>query len=445
MNMSKLFKFLFGRELEEESPFLAPYQERKLINRKNTGAYVCQSGNLPADAKPNALICAPIGGGKTTGYIIPSLLSAKADRSFVVFDPGGDVLETTSGYLSEQGFSIKVLDFESHNSSEKFNPLYRVTDDMSIQKIADILVDVNYQDGKTGDPFWPDSAKHVLKLLIQAILSKSQNTKPKTLGTLYELLTMFGTEQQELDEFMITNLPEKVQLEYMAFMEAQTEKVRQTILSVCKTALSKVTTLENLISEETLHFECLRTTPTVLFVKVREDQIPFYRFIIGIFFTQLFDMLMELKKPGDTYHRVVILGDEYSSYALKSMQMHQLITVLRRRQVYLSIILQSLSQLEIIGKHESDTIIANCSTLFIFPGVGDSTASRIERMLGTYEKDGKQVKVMTAREIRMMKQNEILFIHSNYPPKVIKMKPYFEVRKFKKRVNLPSGKKGGSS
>ncbi len=441
--MSKVFKFLFGRELEEESVFLSLKDRRKLINRKNTGAYVCQRGNLPAKAKPHALIYAPTGGGKTTSYIIPSLLSAKADRSFLAFDPGGDVCKKTVGCLLESGFQVKVIDFENHENSEHFNPLFRTNDDMSIQKVADILVDVNYQDGKTGDPFWPDSAKHVLKLLLQAILSKSQNTKPKTLGTLYELLTMFGTEQQELDEFMISNLPEKVQLEYMAFMEAQTEKVQQTILSVCKTALAKVTTLETLISDETLHFESLRKTPTVIFVKIREDQIPFFRYIISIFFAQLFDMLMELEKPGETYLNVTILADEFASYRVPNVD--NLITVLRRRKVYLVIILQSISQLEMAGKHEADIIIANCSTLFVFPGLDDPFALRIERMLGTYEKDGKQVKVMTAREIRMMKEGEVLFIHSNYPPKVIKMKPWFKLRKFKKRVNLPAGQKGGSA
>lgn len=443
MMMSKLFKFLFGRELEPESPFLSPYDRRKLISRKNQGAYVSQNGNLPSKANPHCLVVAPSGGGKTTSYIIPSLLSMKADRSAVVFDAGGDIHAITAGHLIQQGFAVKVIDVEHHDQSELFNPLYRATNDMAIQKIASILVDVNYQDGKTGDPFWPDSAKHVLKLLLQAILSKKQQSKPKTLTTLYELLNMFMTEQQDLDEFMIANLPAKSQLEYMAFMESQNEKVQQTVLQVCKTALSNVTTLEILISDETLHFESLRTTPTVLFVKVREDQIPYYSFIISIFYAQLLDMLMKLEKEGETYLGVTILADEFTSYKVPNVE--NLITVLRRRKVYLAIILQSLSQLEVYGKHPADTIISNCSTLLVFPGVGDSTATRIEHMLGTYEQEGKQVKVMTSREIRMMKKNEVLFIHSNYPPKVIRMKPYFEVRKFNKRVNLPIDEKGGST
>lgn len=437
--MSQVFKFLFGRDLEPDSPFLSTRDRRKLINRRNKGAYICPKGNLPVDAKPHALILGASGSGKTSAYIIPSLLSMKANRSCVVFDPGGDVATKTVGYLQEEGFTVKTLDFEHHDISEHFNPLLRATDPMSIQKVADILVDVNYQGSNISDPFWPDSAKLILKIFLQAILNEEQKSKPKTLLTLYSLLNQFGTEQQDLDEFIMNNVPHEVELEYLGFVQNSNEKTQEAILQTCKTAISKVTTLGSLISDETLHFEALRTTPTVLFIKVREDQIKFYNFIISIFYAQLFDMLMELPNGDTTYLGVTILADEFTCYRVPNVE--NLITVLRRRKVYLAIILQSLSQLEVYGKHPADTIIANCSTLLVFPGIGDTTAKRIEYMLGDY---GSQ-RVMASREIRMMKQNEVLFIHSNYSPKVITMKPYFKVRKFKRRVNLPVDQEGGSA
>ncbi|WP_422005373.1 type IV secretory system conjugative DNA transfer family protein [Roseivirga pacifica] len=242
---------------------------------------------------------------------------------------------------------------------------------------------------------------------------------------------------------MILNLPEKAQLEYMAMIESQTEKVQQTILSVCKTALSKVNTLENLTSDETLHFESIRKTATVLFVRIAENQIPYYSFIISLFYVQLLDMLMILPKGEETYLPVTILADEFTSFKVQNVE--NLITVLRRRRVNLIIVLQSLSQLEVYGKHPAETIISNCSTIIIFPGVGESTASKIEQMLGTYEQEGRQVKVMTSREIRMMKSHHVLLIHSNLPPAVIKLLPWYKVRRFKNRANLPIGEKGGPS
>lgn len=444
MIMSQLFKFLMGKDLDSESPFLSLYDKQKLLSSRNKGAYISQNSRLPVDAKPHALIVAPSGGGKTTSYIIPSLLSMTTDRgSMVVFDPGSDVYHLTAGYLQKVGFQIKVIDFENHDVSERFNPLHRAKDDMAIQKVASVLVDVNYQDASSSDPFWSDSSKHVLRVLIQAIMGEKQNSKPKTLTTLYELLNLFGTEQKELDEFMIMNLPEKAQLEYMAFMESQTEKVQQTILSVCKTALSKVSTLETLISDETLHFESIRKIPTVLFIRIQENQIPYYSFIISLFYVQLLDMLMILPKGEETYLPVTILADEFTSYKVPNVD--NLITVLRRRKVYLVIVLQSLSQLEVYGKHPAETIISNCSSIIVFPGVGQSTASKIELMLGTYEREGRQEKVMSSREIRMMKSHHILLIHSNLPPTVIKLLPWYKVRRFKNRANLPIGEKGGLS
>ncbi len=441
MIMSKLFKILFGRELDDQR-FLSFYDTLKLINGRHIGAYVSQNGNLHEEAKPHATVVAPSGGGKTTKYIIPSLLSMNVNRSCVVFDPGGDVYAITAGWLIKQGFKVKVIDFDRHDQSEKFDPLFRVSDDLSIQKVADILIDVNYQ-GKVSDPFWTEGSKSILKILLMALLNKNQKSKPKTLGTLFELLNMFGTEQEELDQFVIRSLPEKAHLVYMAFMESQTEKVQQTILSVAKVALSKVPTLETLISEETLHFESLREEPTVIFVKIREDQIPYFSFVISLFYTQLMDMLMKLPEGDETYLPVTILADEFAAYKVPNVE--SLITVLRRRKVYLSIILQSLSQLEVYGKHAADTILSNTSSVYIFPAVGDTTASRVEKLLGYYSKDGKKEHVMDSRSIRMMKKDEVLFIHSNLPPVVINMKPWFKVRRFRKRANLPVNKKGGTS
>lgn len=441
MILSNLFKILFGRDLEMDQPFLSGYDKRKLINSRNAGAYVCQSGNLPIDAKPHSLVIASSGMGKTTSYIIPSLLSMRPQQSAVVFDPGGDVFSITSGWLIKQGFKVKVIDFENHERSEKFNALFRAKDDLSIQKVASILIDVNYQDGKVSDPFWTDGAKSILTLLLQALLNEKQTSKPRTLLSLLELLNWFGTEQEQLDQFVIRNLPKKEHLAYMAFMESQTEKVQQTILSVCKTALSKVSTLEPLISDETLHFESLRKEPTVIFVKIREDQISYFSFIISLFYTQLLDMLMRLPEGDETYLPVTIQADEFASYRVPNVE--SLITVLRRRKVYLSIILQSLSQLEVYGKHAADTIIGNCNSIFVFPAVGDTTATRIEQMLGSYTKDDKKEKVMDARSIRMMKKNEVLFMHSNLPPAKIIMKPWFKVSRFKKRANLLIDKEGG--
>lgn len=441
--MSKLFSFLFGKPLPSyDSPFLSGREKRKVLSRSYTGQYICHDGFLKPEASPHGAVIAPSGGGKTSAFILNSLFTLPKNISCIVLDAGGDIFRTTKGHLTRQGFLIKLLDLDDPKAGLKYNPLHRAEPyDVSISRLATILIEAN---GKgQGDPFWNQSAIMFLELMLNALLAKNQKDRPKNLTSLFEMVNIYGTsEQPSLDAFVLKHLSEKSQLEYLSFVEATSEKVRASIISVAKASLSKVTTLGELTENESLFFEEARSKPCIIFIKAREDLIgSTYSFLLSCLYSQLFTFLMELPLEGKPYLPIRVMADEFSSY--KIPQFETLITVLRRRLVFVSIILQNLSQLQVYGQHEADTILANCSSLLIFPGVGDSTAERISRMLGTYEKDGKQLPVMSPKEIRMLPRGKALFIHSNLKPMIVRVKGWYQIPRFRKLAFLDQDKKKG--
>ncbi|MGG8496832.1 type IV secretory system conjugative DNA transfer family protein [Tenacibaculum sp. TC6] len=441
--MADLLDFLFGDYKNPNTRFLEGRQKRKLLNKKNIGVYICEDGNLPEDAQPHLCLLGGSGAGKTTRYLINSILSLTTiEKSIIVFDAGGDIFDITSEYASSIGFKIKVIDFESQNQL-RFNPLHRIKPDdlMGIQMVAQILITSGEKQNDKNE-FWNASAISILVLIIEAVVSDNQTTKPKTLETVYELLNMFCTDEQPLlDAFMLKHISEKSRTEYLSFVQSQTEKVLMTVLSVCKTALSRTKPLNRLMGEESLFFEEIRQIPTIIYLKISENLISHYSFAITLFYYQIFQFLMILPKKNEKYIPVQILADEANSFKIPDME--NLISVLRRRKVFLSTLWQSYSQISsLFGKDGANTVLGNSSTILVLPGIGSDTADRISHMLGTFENEkGYQQKVMTSREIRMMKKGTALFIHSNYPPAIVSTKGWYEVRKYRNRANIK--KKGG--
>ena len=64
--------------------------------------------------------------GKTTSYVIPTILSfakQKVKRSMIISDPKGELYRYTAATLREQGYNVKLLNFRDYCHSECWNPL----------------------------------------------------------------------------------------------------------------------------------------------------------------------------------------------------------------------------------------------------------------------------------------------------------------------------------
>ena len=69
--------------------------------------------------------------GKTTSYVIPTILSfarQKQKRSMIISDPKGEIYRYTAAALKKEGYNVKLLNFRDYRCSECWNiltPIYR--------------------------------------------------------------------------------------------------------------------------------------------------------------------------------------------------------------------------------------------------------------------------------------------------------------------------------
>lgn len=82
--------------------------------------------------------------GKTTSYVIPSILSfakQKKKRRMLISDPKGELYKITADFLRKEGYNVKLFNFRDFQHSEYWNPLTPIF--RLYQKINTIEDEVN--------------------------------------------------------------------------------------------------------------------------------------------------------------------------------------------------------------------------------------------------------------------------------------------------------------
>lgn len=399
----------------------------KKMSRWNKGLVVDGKNRICLDDSFRHLLCvAPSGAGKTSNYIIPNLLTL-SKPSLIVTDPSGEIYNSTHMNLKGKGYLIKCLDFRVGKIGLQYNPLHRAKSITEIQQIAEILIQAG---GKSGfeENFWNNAATSFLSLMLRFLWSKNK-TAPN-LEQLFLLTNEFSYNRKNLDRSFAEILADEDFIQYKAFI-AQEEKIIASILSTAKVALQKIIdpTIVHITQRDTLDFEILRRKKTVLFLIIPEHQIYYFAFLLNILYTQLFDYAMELPVYGKTYLPIFFFLDEAPALGHIS-NLPLIITTLRKRQASISLVIQEFSQLEAIyGKYNTQTIANNCANHIYFPALGIETCTRLEKILGRQ----KRIPLMSASQIRTMPSNRALFISSNQLPILLKFRPWYKKRKWRRQ------------
>jgi len=157
------------------------------------------------------LACAPCRSGKTTGLVIPTLLTWH--QSAVIYDPRNEFWALTAGWR-QQHAKNKVLRFEpaSAKGSVRWNPLDEICFDEDtglfnvgdVQNLATLIVD---PDGKGLESHWQKTAFALLVGIILHVLylKKSGQEQFANLATVDSLLFSRDGAPAELWKAMIDN------------------------------------------------------------------------------------------------------------------------------------------------------------------------------------------------------------------------------------------------
>ena len=132
-----------------------------------------------------------------------------------------------------------------------------------------------------------------------------------------------------------------------------------------------------------LELKKLGERKTVLYALIPDNDTSF-NFLVSILYTQLFQQLFSIadyKYGGSLPVPVHFVMDEFSNISLPD-DFAKILSVMRSRQVSVSIILQNLSQLKSLFEKDWEGIIGNCDTFLYLGGNEQSTHKYVSELIG---------------------------------------------------------------
>lgn len=432
--------------------FLSRRNTHKLLSARHTG--VCVNGQHRLsfqDSTRNVLVVGPVGSGKSSTLLAGTLLNNNPLRpSIITTDPSRELYQMSSGYLSQQGYDVQLIDLGRPNHSLYYNPLHNARDTSTIKQVAHTLVSSAFpQHGRSDGQFWNLSATELLTTLIRMVHPMPE--RYRTLGNVRRLLDELAGNPSGLNDFAAGLEDEDTFRQFRAFLGIN-ETTRQSILATARASLEKLTdeSLARLTSRHSVDFQALRQRPTALFVTAPEDSLAYFGFMLSLIFTDLLRMAMKMPEPGQPYQPILCLMDEFAHLGLNRLENFPNIAASsRKRDISLVMVCQDMEQImSLFGREDGQAIINGTAATHIFlSGQSSTTTARwlSERMGDTtmsYDGLGGKTReshraLMTVDEIMQLPPDQALMYHAGLPPVLLKMRPYFKNRKLLKRSQLP--------
>lgn len=415
----------------------------------------------------NMMLIGSPGTGKSTGLVIPNLLTASA--SYVFLDVKGELLEGFGNYLKENGYLVKCLNLKEMEKSDQLNPFLYVGKEEDIIKLVSVIhVNTTPPDAMKGDPFWDDGLDFYLLSLFYYVWLEY----PKEEQNMNKILDLCNKEAEVVDKDGTTTLGimmERLTLgkrgkshpayvKYNKLKAGHEETVKSIVLMVnTKFKFFETPGVRRIFEGDTLDLASLGTgknhdgkTKTALFLVI-PDNDPSFNFVMGMLYSLLFDTLIrtaDLEYHGPLPIPVEVWMDEFANGA-RPDRFENLITTLRSRNISAVITLQSVDQAKTIYKGDTWGILMDACSTFVFLGAGRgavTTHEYISKLLGsaTIDKrsegenrghggssnlgfDRKGRELMNASEVgRMPKEKCIILLEGQQPILDDKIRPFHD-------------------
>lgn len=337
----------------------------------------------------NDCIIGPSGAGKTRGYVLPNLL--QCNESVIVTTSKDRLREKTERVLQRNGYQVLELNLQDCGASHYgYNPLRYVRYDaergcyqeQDILQLAAILSPVSTKK----DAFWEQSAQMALSAMISYVLEYLPKQEHH-LGSVVRLLREMGTGNYDrlLDE-VCTFAPDSfVAIQYQMLRNVQ--KSEKTYASIQAFIAEKLFPfafhgVQHLFEHQhQIEFTEIGKKKTALFLKI-SDNDRCMDALITMLYTQALQVLCRYADAGPKgclQVPVRLIMNDFSAGAAGCIEnFDKISSVIRSREISVSIILQSLSQLEAVyGHHKAVTILNNCDHMLYLGGQDLETARYI--------------------------------------------------------------------
>lgn len=393
----------------------------------------------------NVLVCGGSGAGKTRFYCKPNIM--QCNTSFVVLDPKGEIVRSLGYLLESKGYEVKVLDLINMERSHCYNPFVYLKTDNDVQKlVTNLFKATTPKNSSSNDPFW-DTAASMLLLALIFYLKYEAPTEEQNFSMVMELLR--AGEVHEDDDTYLSPLdilfnrlesrePEHIAIKYYRDYRSGSAKTLKSIQITLASRLEKfnLESLASLTMVDELDLPSLGEKKVALFALIPDNDSSF-NFLVSILYTQLFQQLFFLadhKYGGSLPTHVHFVMDEFANVSLPD-DFDKALSVMRSREVSVSIILQNLAQLKALFEKQWESIVGNCDEFLYLGGNEQSTHKYVSELLGketidldthgkstghsgnystNYQISGREL--LTPDEVRLLdNQNSLLFVRGERP------------------------------
>lgn len=393
----------------------------------------------------NTLVIGGSGAGKTRFYAKPNIL--QCNTSFVCLDPKGELLRDTGNLLEKEGYVIRVIDLIDMSKSHGYNPFAYIQDDKDVLKlITNLIRNTTPKGAQSNDPFWEKSETALLEALCLYLINEAPEEE-QNFSMVMEMIV--AAEPKEDDEDYISPLdqlfielendkPESLALkQYKIYKQAAGKTAKSILISVgVRLAAFNLESIASLTHYDELELEKMGERKTALFAVIPDNDSTF-NFLIGMLYTQLFQMLYysaDIIHHGELPIPVHFMMDEFANVALPD-EFDKLLATMRSRQIFVSIIIQNLAQIKALYKDAWESIVGNCDELYYLGGNEQSTHKFMSEYLGketldtntygkssgrngnystNYQQAGREL--LTADEVRLLDNDyALLFIRGELP------------------------------
>ena len=415
----------------------------------------------------NILVVGGSGAGKTFSFCKPNVM--QCNSSYVILDPKAEILKDTGHLLEQNGYEVRVLDLINMDKSHCYNPFVYLKNDNDVQRLVTNLFKATTPKGsQTNDAFWDTSASMLLSALIYYLVYKAPKDE-QNFSMIMDMLRegeIIGDDDSDkspLDrlfyELEMEN-PNHIALKYYRSYHSGSDKTLKSIQITLQSRLEKfnLDSLAKLTQVDEIDLASLGEKKVALFAIIPDNDTSF-NFLVSILYTQLFQQLFYIadnKYNGALPVPVQFVMDEFANVSLPD-DFDKILSVMRSRNVSVSIILQNLAQLKTLFEKQWESIVGNCDTFLYLGGNEQSTHKYVSDLLGketidtqtfgrtfgsrgsystNYQNSGREL--LTPDEVRMLDNRyALLFIRGEKAVKDLK----FNMLKHPNIDLTPNGRK----
>lgn len=394
----------------------------------------------------NTIVVGGSGAGKTRFYGKVNLYQAST-TSYLCLDCKGEMLRDTGYLLKQKGYEVRVLDLLNMEKSHCYNPFVYLRDDNDVQRlVTNLFKSTTPKGSQSNDPFW-DTAASMLLLALIFYLKYEAPPDEQNFSMVMEMLRAADVREDmdeytspldELFERLEMRNPDHIAVKYYKDYHSGSAKTLKSIQITLAARLEKfnLSSLAALTATDELDLPSLGEKKVALFALIPDNDTSF-NFLVSILYTQLFQQLFYLadhKYGGSLPVPVHFLMDEFANVSLPD-DFDKILSVMRSRRVFVSIILQNLAQLKTLFEKQWESIVGNCDEFLYLGGNEQSTHKYVSELLGkatidtntygkssgrngnystNYQISGREL--MTPDEVRMLDNRcALLFIRGELP------------------------------